>query len=102
MTDRWDDGSLRTAESTSREKVRSICDTGDENIVEPVAIVGLSFGFPQEATSSDAFWELLMSKQNTATEFPQSRLNISSMYHPDHSRKGQVRPGKNYLPMKSC
>ena len=57
---------------------------------DPVAIVGLSFEFPQDITSSDAFWKLLMSKGNTATEFPKNRLAISAMYHPDRNRRGQV------------
>ena len=57
---------------------------------EPVAIVGLSFEVPQDVTSSDAFWKLLMSKGNTATEFPKNRLAISAMYHPDRNRRGQV------------
>lgn len=57
-------------------------------MVEPVAVVGLSFGFPGEATSSDEFWELLMTGRGTATEFPNNRMNISSMYHPDQGRRG--------------
>lgn len=63
---------------------------GSTDNVEPIAIVGLSFEFPQDATSSDAFWELLLSKRNTATEFPKDRLNVSAMYHPDRNRRGQV------------
>ena len=59
-------------------------------MVEPVAIVGLSLEFPQSATSMDAFWDLLMNKRNTATEFPEERLSISNLYHPDQDRKGQV------------
>ncbi len=63
---------------------------GDTHKFEPIAIVGLSFEFPQNATSSDAFWELLMSKGNTATGFPEHRLAVSAMYHPDRNRRGQV------------
>ena len=57
---------------------------------EPIAVVGLSFGFPQEATSSDAFWEMMIKKRNSITPFPNERLNTSAMYHPDPDRRGQV------------
>ncbi len=63
---------------------------GETDRIEPIAIVGLSFEFPQDATSLDAFWELLMSKRNTATEFPKDRISLSAMYHPDRNRRGQV------------
>ena len=56
---------------------------------EAIAVVGISFGFPG-AKSSDAFWELLMSKRNVSQDFPKSRLNIDQIYHPDPSRRGQV------------
>ena len=81
---------LPTADDASNIFPNAAGKTADRDIVEPVAVVGLSFGFPGEAISSDAFWELLMKKRSTATEFPGSRLNISNMYHPDHNRKGQV------------
>lgn len=64
--------------------------TLDNERIEPVAVVGMSFGFPQDATSSDAFWKILMEQRNTATEFPPERLNVDAMYHPDANRRGQV------------
>ena len=62
----------------------------DMGRIEPVAVVGMSFGFPQDATSSDAFWKILMEQRNTATEFPPDRLNVDAIYHPDVNRRGQV------------
>ncbi len=64
--------------------------SADADKLEPVAVVGMSFGFPQGATSSDNFWKILMEKRNTATEFPPERLNVAAMYHPDANRRGQV------------
>ena len=61
-----------------------------DGVSDSVAIVGLSFSFPQEATSLESFWKLLMDGRGTATEFPQSRISMSNMYHPDQHRKGQV------------
>lgn len=58
--------------------------------LEAIAVVGFSIGFPQDATSSDAFWEVLMEKRNTASTIPNARMNIDALYHPDTNRRGQV------------
>ncbi|KAK1149446.1 Type I Iterative Polyketide synthase (PKS) [Aspergillus melleus] len=55
-----------------------------------VAVVGLSLGFPQDVTTSDALWQLMWHKRNTATKVPPERLNINAIYHPDRHRRGQV------------
>jgi acyl transferase domain-containing protein len=57
---------------------------------EAIAVVGFSIKFPQDATSEDALWKILMEKRNTATVIPKSRMNTDSMYHPDPNRRGQV------------
>lgn len=62
----------------------------DDDLVEPVAIVGLSFRLPRGASSTESFWELLMEQRTTATEFPTDRLSASAMYHPDPNRRGTV------------
>lgn len=61
-----------------------------DDLIEPIAVIGYSFGFPQDATDSVAFWDLLMEKRNTATSFPANRMNNDAMYHPDVNRRGQV------------
>lgn len=58
--------------------------------LEAIAVVGLSMGFPQGATSSEAFWDILIQKRNTASDFPNARMNINALYHPDLNRRGQV------------
>lgn len=61
--------------------------------IEPIAIVGFSMGFPQDATTSDALWDIMMNKRTTVSEFPKERININSIYHPDTNRRGQVGIG---------
>ncbi|KAL2835360.1 hypothetical protein BJY01DRAFT_252737 [Aspergillus pseudoustus] len=57
-----------------------------EDILTPLAIVGLSFKFPQDATSPEGFWDILEAGRSTSTEFPSSRMNIDAHYHRDRSR----------------
>ncbi|GFF32728.1 nonribosomal peptide synthetase 14 [Aspergillus udagawae] len=56
----------------------------------PLAVVGLSFKFPEDATSSDAFWQMLLEGRCVSTEFPADRMNIDAHYHPDRNRLDSV------------
>ncbi len=54
--------------------------------MEPIAIIGMSLQFPQEATSPEAFWEMLMAGRSAWSEVPASRFNIDAFYHPNPDR----------------
>ncbi|CAG7929919.1 unnamed protein product [Penicillium olsonii] len=54
--------------------------------LRPLAVVGLSLKFPQDAVSPEAFWDMLVEGRCASTEFPSDRLNIDSFYNPDTSR----------------
>ena len=58
--------------------------------LEPIAVVGFSIKFPQDATSHESFWKMLMEKRCSMTEWPQDRLNLDAFYHPDSSRPDTV------------
>ncbi|KAF2728283.1 reducing type I polyketide synthase [Polyplosphaeria fusca] len=57
--------------------------------MDGIAIVGMSFKFPGGLESEDAFWEALLEKRNTATEFPKDRLSADGAFHPQN-RKGTI------------
>lgn len=50
--------------------------------LEPIAIVGVSLQFPQDATSPESFWQMMMSGKSARTEVPPERFNINGFYHP--------------------
>ncbi|ERF74612.1 hypothetical protein EPUS_00742 [Endocarpon pusillum Z07020] len=54
--------------------------------LEPIAIIGMSAKFPQDATSPAAFWQLLCEGRSAMTEVPEDRWKIDSFYHPDANR----------------
>lgn len=62
----------------------------EPDVIEPIAVIGLSMKFPQSITSPDALWETLAAKKSAMTEFPQSRLNIDAFYDPDTERLNGV------------
>lgn len=59
--------------------------------LDPVAIIGISAKFPQDATSAEAFWQMLGEGRSAMTEVPGDRFNIDAFYHPDADRSDTVR-----------
>lgn len=56
----------------------------------PVAVVGFALEFPQDATSADSFWEMLVKKRCASTEVPQERFNVDAFFGEDRTRNDTV------------
>ena len=72
-----------------REQMEGVNDEpclGDKDTSEPIAVVGFSINFPQEATSEGSFWQMLTEGRSAMTEVPNSRFNIDAFYHPNADR----------------
>ncbi|PWY93041.1 hypothetical protein BO94DRAFT_615778 [Aspergillus sclerotioniger CBS 115572] len=54
----------------------------DMDLVEPIAIVGLSLRFPDGANDLDRFWELITDARTVARDFPSDRINVNGAYWP--------------------
>ncbi|KAG8531947.1 Type I Iterative PKS [Bacidia gigantensis] len=61
--------------------------------LEPIAVVGLALKFPDDATTPEAFWQMLLDKKCASKDYPVDRMNVDSFYHPDKidSRKISTR-----------
>ncbi|PLN79543.1 hypothetical protein BDW42DRAFT_172734 [Aspergillus taichungensis] len=66
--------------------------TNCEDKLQPLAVIGLSFKFPQDATSSESFWDMLVQGRCASTKFPSSRMTIDSHHHPDRDRLDTISP----------
>ncbi|KAI1153546.1 beta-ketoacyl synthase [Nemania diffusa] len=64
----------------------------NRDLLEPLAIVGLFLKFPQDATSPDEFWKMILEKRCAMTEFPSDRFNIDAFYGLDNSRADTITP----------
>ena len=58
--------------------------------IEPIAVVGFSLRFPQDATSPETFWRMLTEGRCAMTDFPKDRMNVDAFYHPDSNRYDSV------------
>ena len=57
---------------------------------EPIALVGLSARFPQEASNPQGFWEMIKEGRVANTAIPRERVNIDAYYHPNPERTSTV------------
>ena len=58
---------------------------------EPIAVIGLASKFPQGATSSTAFWRMLMEGRSGLTDVPKARFNVEAFYQPGLKKIRGVR-----------
>ncbi|KAK3328126.1 polyketide synthase [Cercophora scortea] len=56
----------------------------------PIAIVGIGLRLPGQITTTDQFWDLLVSKRDTRSQVPGTRYNIDAFHSPS-GRPGMVR-----------
>jgi acyl transferase domain-containing protein len=66
-------------------------DRRDEDVLEPIAVIGISLRFPQDAVSEDTFWEMLLNQKCAATRYPEDRINIDGFYNSDPTKDNTVR-----------
>ncbi|RYP07500.1 hypothetical protein DL765_009144 [Monosporascus sp. GIB2] len=63
----------------------------------PIAVVGIGLRLPGKITTTDEFWELLVSRKSTRSQVPQTRYNISA-FHSASDKPGTVNnPYGHYL-----
>jgi hypothetical protein len=66
----------------------------------PIAIVGMGCRFPQDATSPEKLWDMILRKQSARSDIPIDRFNVNAFYHPDSDRNGMVST-KGFLKLES-
>lgn len=57
----------------------------------PIAIVGMGFRGPAEATNVEKLWQMILAGREGWSPIPAKRWNNFAFYHPDHARHGTVR-----------
>ena len=58
--------------------------------LEPLAVIGFSLKFPQEATSAASFWRMLEERRCAMTEWPTDRISLDSFYDGQSEKRGTV------------
>ena len=58
--------------------------------IEPIAVIGLSLRFPQDATSPQNFWKMLLEKRSAMSDVPSNRFNVEAFHEPGEHKPGAV------------
>jgi acyl transferase domain-containing protein len=57
---------------------------------DAIAIIGMSFHYPGNATNAHSFWEILFSGKDTISEVPSTRFDINRFYDPSRKKEGKT------------
>jgi acyl transferase domain-containing protein len=68
----------------------------EEDLLEPIAVCGISLKFPQDACTEQGLWTMINEKRNAMSEFPPDRLNIDA-FHGSFQRNTLRTRGGHFL-----
>lgn len=58
---------------------------------DPIAVCGFAIKFPEDATTPDKLWQMLLEKRCVSGEFPPERCNPEGFYQKNSNRLNTVR-----------
>ena len=81
-------------ESTKSHRIeeKNASNTLEEDKSMPIAIVGMGFRGPADATSVENLWKMISEGREGRSEIPKDRWNNEAFYHPNSARNGTVSP----------
>ena len=82
---------ISSRREAERENKMLQCLEVANDALEPIAVIGFSLRYPQDADSPTTFWSMLESKRCAMTDWPKDRINLDAFYHRDEDREGRVR-----------
>lgn len=72
------------------DSLKNLTTSSEPDKIEPIAIIGLSLRFPQDATSPQEFWNMLVEKRSAMSDVPTDRFNVKAFYEPGEHKPGAV------------
>lgn len=85
-----ENGSELFAEWTA-DALNEALDNHVEDLAMPIAVVGMGFRGPGDATDVHKLWKMILEQREGWKPIPEERWNNKAFYHPDHTRHGTVR-----------
>lgn len=64
--------------------------SSEDGEVTPIAVVGIGFRGPKDATNVERFWKLISEGREAWGLVPKEKWNNEAFYHPDSNRNGTV------------
>lgn len=85
-----ENGPERSTECTA-DALNGALDNDGEYMSLPIAVVGMGFRGPGDATDVHKLWKMILEQREGWKPIPEERWNNKAFYHPDHTRHGTVR-----------
>lgn len=63
----------------------------NDDLLEPLAIIGFSLKYPQDADTAEGFWRVLQERRDVMTEWPKDRIKLDAFFYHDENQEQQVR-----------
>ena len=82
------DGVLKDCIDGHADEGRS--QSGGEDKLEPIAVIGMALKFPQDATTPEAFWDMILNGRSARSDVPCERFDINGFYTSFGAKSGQV------------
>ena len=79
-----------TESSQSHDVPRNASSNKVEGKSMPIAIVGMGFRGPADATNTENLWKMIAEGREGRSEIPKDRWNNKAFYHPNSARNGTV------------
>ncbi|KAJ5103216.1 hypothetical protein N7532_003745 [Penicillium argentinense] len=61
-----------------------------QDLMTPIAIIGMGFRGPADAVTVDRLWDIMMEQREGWSPIPAKRWNNAAFYHPDHAHHGTI------------
>ncbi|KAL7621657.1 hypothetical protein AAE478_008984 [Parahypoxylon ruwenzoriense] len=71
--------------------------SGPEEAVMPIAIVGIAGRFPRDAENPQKLWDMVSEGRSALSEIPPDRFNVDAFYHPHNERQGTINVRKAHF-----
>jgi hypothetical protein len=62
----------------------------DYDVLEPLAIIGFSLEYPQDADTPEGFWSVLEEGRDVVTDWPKDRINLDAFFYRDENQEQKV------------
>ncbi|TVY38228.1 Reducing polyketide synthase, partial [Lachnellula occidentalis] len=91
MASNGTNGNSEYVEASTTDNITTPNSASIEDAIKPIAVVGFSIRFPEDATTSENFWKMIMERRCVTKDFPLDRINSKAFHHPDTNRLGALQ-----------
>lgn len=71
--------------------------TQNEDVIMPIAVVGIAGRFPGDAENPKKLWDMISEGRSALSDIPADRFNVDAFYHPHNERQSTINVRKAHF-----